>query len=35
MRPGKVVLIAALTTIGGTYIARKIKVRVPGFSPQG
>lgn len=35
MRPGKVVLISALTTIAGTMIFRRVKVKVPGFAPQG
>jgi hypothetical protein len=35
MRPGKVILLSALTTIGGTLLFRKVKTRVPGFSPQG
>jgi len=35
MRPGKVILLTILTVTGGTILARKTRVKVPGFSPAG
>jgi hypothetical protein len=35
MRDRRVIFLAALTVVGGTFVARLTRVRVPGFSPNG
>lgn len=37
MRPGKVVFLAALTTVGVTILGRHVKAvgKIPGFNPNG
>lgn len=35
MRDRRVIFLAALTVVGGTFVARMTRVRVPGFSPNG
>lgn len=35
MRDRRVIFLAALTVVGGTYIARLTKVNIPGFSKNG
>lgn len=35
MRDRRVVFLAALTVVGGTFVARLTRLRIPGFSPNG
>lgn len=35
MRDRRVIFLAALTVVGGTFVARLTRVKVPGFSPNG
>lgn len=35
MRDRRVIFLAAVTVVGGTFLARVTRVRIPGFSPNG